>query len=300
VFCTSSGDVFTCGEGAGGCLGHGGHNSEAVPRLVQALVGRKAVAVAAGSWHTAVIVDEGELFTFGECGNLDGLTDLTEPEILFPTRVEALCGKKVVAVAAGFEHIVVHTDIGEVYSWGSGSFGCLGHGSYDSEISPRLIAGLKGIQVVGMAAGSRHTAVLTDKGEIFTFGEGKGGCLGHGNEETELLPRLVEGLTASKIVAVATGHGHTVVCSESGEVFTAGGWENHSCLGHASNQNELLFRRVDALSGKKVVEVAAGYAHTVVCTDAFEVLTFGDGASGRLGHGGENDEALPTMITTIY
>ena len=42
------------------------------------------------------------------------------------------------------------------------------------------------------------------------------------------------------------------------------------------------------------------YAHTVVCTDAFEVLTFGDGASGRLGHGGENDEALPTMITTIY
>ena len=43
-----------------------------------------------------------------------------------------------------------------------------------------------------MSAGGNHTAVWTKEGGLFTFGWGDNGQLGHGGEETELVPRLVD------------------------------------------------------------------------------------------------------------
>jgi len=62
---------------------------------------------------------------------------------------------------------------------------------------PRLIEFVAG-KVVGAAAGAAHTAVWTDTGELFTFGAGQIGKLGHGGEEDELAPRLVEALVGKK------------------------------------------------------------------------------------------------------
>ena len=56
------------------------------------------------------------------------------------------------------------------------------------------------------------------------------------------------------------------------------------------------FCRVEALVGKNIVAAAAGSAHTVVSTDAGEVLTFGDGRGGGLGHGAEDEELLPCAV----
>jgi len=53
-------DVFTFGLGH-----HGGEQREFVPRLVEALVGKKVVGAAASADHTAVWTDAGEVFTFG-------------------------------------------------------------------------------------------------------------------------------------------------------------------------------------------------------------------------------------------
>ena len=46
--------------------------------------------------------------------------------------------------------------------------------------------------------------------------------------------------------------------------------------------------------------VAAGCVHTVVCTDVGEVLTFGGGMRGGLGHAGEADELLPHVLDFRY
>jgi len=62
---TEEGEFFTFMEGIFGHLGHGGHQREYVPRLVEALAGKKVVGAAAGGHHTAVWTEAGELFTFG-------------------------------------------------------------------------------------------------------------------------------------------------------------------------------------------------------------------------------------------
>ena len=68
----------------------------------------------------------------------------------------------------------------------------LGHGGTQNELVPRLVEALVGKKVIGVSAGQAHTAVWANAGEIFTFGSGDYGQLGHGGEEGEMLPRLVE------------------------------------------------------------------------------------------------------------
>jgi len=49
-----AGELNTFGIGNSGMLGHGGYQNESVPRLVQALVGKKVVGAAASEGHTSV------------------------------------------------------------------------------------------------------------------------------------------------------------------------------------------------------------------------------------------------------
>ena len=44
----------------------------------------------------------------------------------------------------------------QVYTWGGGSRGQLGHGGLGSEESPRLVMALDGMKIVKIAAGGWH------------------------------------------------------------------------------------------------------------------------------------------------
>jgi len=100
----------------------------------------------------------------------------------------------VAGAAARREHTAVWTEEGELFTFGHGGYGMLGHGGEEVELVPRLVEALVGKKVVGSAASARHAAVWTEAGQIFTFGNGDDGRLGHGGEEDELVPRLVEAL----------------------------------------------------------------------------------------------------------
>lgn len=56
---------------------------------------------------------------------------------------------------------------------------------------PRVIESLRGVEVVDIAAGGAHSACITASGELFTWGKGRYGRLGHGDSEDHLKPKLV-------------------------------------------------------------------------------------------------------------
>jgi len=97
----------------------------------------------------------------------------------------------VIGTSAGGLHTAVWTEAGELFTFGYGSHGRLGHGGTQSELVPRLVEALVGKKVIGVSSGL-HTAVWTEAGELFTFGDGKLGALGHAGQQNELRPRLVE------------------------------------------------------------------------------------------------------------
>ena len=58
-----------------------------------------------------------------------------------------------------------------------------------------------------------------DTGELFTWGGGMYGKLGHGNEAGHALPTLVEALRFKKVIQVACGSRHTVALLGSSVMF---------------------------------------------------------------------------------
>ena len=62
----------------------------------------------------------------------------------------------------------------------------------------------------GVSAGALHTAVLTERGEVLTFGWGAAGALGHGGFGYELEPRAVEALRSIRATSISAGARHTV------------------------------------------------------------------------------------------
>jgi len=123
---------------------------------------------------------------------MPAIGDGGEDTELIPRIIQAFTGKKVIGAAAGIKHTAVWTNAGELFTFGNGIYGQLGHGGQQEELVPKLVSALTENQVIGAAAGGIHTAVWTEAGELFTFGHGYKGMLGHGGEEHELVPRLVE------------------------------------------------------------------------------------------------------------
>jgi len=76
------------------------------------------------------------------------------------------------------------------------------HGDIDSE------------QVVQVACGFQHTVALTSKGDVFTWGQGKCGALGHGDFTEKKIPERVQGL--GKITKISCGSEYTMALNEEG------------------------------------------------------------------------------------
>lgn len=84
---------------------------------------------------------------------------------------------RVTDVVCGKEHCLLLTEHGQVFSWGGGSRGQLGHGTLSSEPRPRLVSALDGLRVTKIAAGGWHSAVISQFDDLYMFGWNESGQL---------------------------------------------------------------------------------------------------------------------------
>ncbi|XP_063160580.1 E3 ubiquitin-protein ligase MYCBP2 isoform X6 [Candoia aspera] len=94
-----------------------------------------------------------------------------------PGAVHFDCELRAIQVSCGFHHSVVLMENGDVYTFGYGQHGQLGHGDVNSRGCPTLVQALPGPSTQ-VTAGSNHTAVLLMDGQVFTFGSFSKGQLG--------------------------------------------------------------------------------------------------------------------------
>ncbi|KAM6446158.1 E3 ubiquitin-protein ligase MYCBP2 isoform 3-T4 [Liasis olivaceus] len=94
-----------------------------------------------------------------------------------PGTVHFDCDLRAVQISCGFHHSVVLMENGDVYTFGYGQHGQLGHGDVNSRGCPTLVQALPGPSTQ-VTAGSNHTAVLLMDGQVFTFGSFSKGQLG--------------------------------------------------------------------------------------------------------------------------
>ena len=85
------------------------------------------------------------------------------------------------------EYLTTATAVGEVYTWGNGANYQLGSGAVGLQLTPARLEALHGLSVRAVVAAKFHTAAITEDGQLFTWGFGRGGRLGQ-SHHTAFLP----------------------------------------------------------------------------------------------------------------
>ena len=100
-----------------------------------------------------------------------------------------------------------------------------------------------------MSAGDCHSLALTADGAVWSWGNGAYGKLGHGDQQTQLLPKKVEVLAGQRVVAVSAGLNHSLAITADGAVFTWGKGEDacrRACLGHGEDLSiQLMPKKIE-------------------------------------------------------
>ncbi|KZC14969.1 PREDICTED: ultraviolet-B receptor UVR8 [Dufourea novaeangliae] len=111
-----------------------------------------------------------------------------------PTLVEMPKRIKFVDIACGFDHTILLAENGDVYSMGMGTRGQLGHNDLEDCDSPKLVEALAGLKVVQISAMGWHSAVVTDQGDLYTWGWNTYGELGLSGMDSKVVavPSLVD------------------------------------------------------------------------------------------------------------
>ncbi|CAL0307461.1 unnamed protein product [Lupinus luteus] len=312
------GDVFIWGEGTGdGVLGGGTHRvgsclgvkmDSLFPKALEAAVVLDVQNIACGGQHAALVTKQGEIFSWGEESG-GRLGHGVETDILHPKLIESLSNTNIELVACGEYHTCAVTFSGDLYTWGDGTYnyGLLGHGNQVSHWVPKRVNGpLEGIHVSSISCGPWHTAVVTSAGQLFTFGDGTFGVLGHGDRKNVSLPREVESLKGLRTVRAACGFWHTAAVVEvmvgnssstncsSGKLFTWGDGDKGQ-LGHGDKEAKVVPTRVAFLHEPSFCQVACGHSLTVALTTSGHVYTMGSPVYGQLGNP-QADGKLQTRV----
>lgn len=208
--------------------------------------------------------------------------------------------------ATGQAHSLVLTADGEVYTFGTSAFGAMGQGPDVRQTAPLLLRVTKSIRIRQVAAGSRYSLLVTDEGQVYTFGENRRGQLGlGGGQKIVYEPERVQGALADDPVRiVATGDEHVIVSTESGTVYSWGA-NAHGQLGNGRIADSPVPTKVQKLPTNGLVSMACGAQHTLVVTDnGQKVWAFGSNTEGQLGQGPrsmseEKIRVFPALIQTL-
>lgn len=208
---TESGKLFMWGDNTEGQIGLGKESNVTTPQEVT--VGRPVSWVSCGYYHSAFVTVDGGLYTFGESdsGKLGLVTNQLAGHRV-PQLVRGIT-EPVTKVACGGGHTLALTEE-DVYTFGLGQFGQLGHGTFIFEARlPRALEHFRKGRVKHIMCGENHTAVITDSGLLYTFGDGRHGKLGLGEENftNQFKPTLCSRFLKYNVKGVTCGGCHMLV-----------------------------------------------------------------------------------------
>jgi alpha-tubulin suppressor-like RCC1 family protein len=209
VALAADGRTYSWGCGEHGQLGHGDDNDKLKPSLLTALQNTNVTSVKCGSIHSCFVSEPGELYICGFGEHFYA----AENQNFFNTPVRIPFKERVVQVACGQSHNLALSDQGDVWAWGTGLYGQIGHGVEGSLHAPRLV--LAGKHIAQVACGRYHSIALTTFGVLYSWGCGENGQLGQHTDENVLFPKVIEPNIGTVVGQISCGEHHTAVLTST-------------------------------------------------------------------------------------
>jgi alpha-tubulin suppressor-like RCC1 family protein len=213
------------------------------------------------------------------------------------------------AVSMGRAHVMALASTGQLFTWGMGLDGRLGHGDTVHRDGPSPVAALEdaGVALMSIAAGTAHSIAADAEGILWVWGCGLEGALGLGeNDENVMTPTRVETTLAPterpdgagrQVRMLAAGNQNSAAVTVDGRIFTWG-LGAHYTLGLGNMETVFRPTEVQSLRYAKIKKAALGPRHAAAVGEDGVLYTWGSGAHGRLGHGDENaTHRLPSPVS---
>jgi alpha-tubulin suppressor-like RCC1 family protein len=323
VKCFGAGLYGQLGNDTGLDSGYSTSSSVATTAAIELGLRRTARAIAVGSAHSCALLDNFTVkcwgrSTYGQLGYGDTVSRGDGAgEMAALVAIDFGTGRTATAIAVGALHSCALLDNLTVKCWGRNQYGQLGYGDTDSrgddagEMGDALLAidfGT-GRTARAIAAGKYFTCALLDNFAVTCWGANTGGQLGLGDTTERTSPTALaaidfgSGLTAR---ALSAGDDHVCAILGDGALVCWGGAGNGrlgsggtSNIGDGTNEMGTKLAAVSLGSSSTAIAVSAGQAHTCVVFTSTEVKCFGNGGSGRLGVGNQNNFGdLPDQMGT--
>ena len=262
----------------------------------------KIKEIAIAEFHSLALNEKGEIFGWG--GNLFNKLGQTNGLCGLPSKI--YIKRKIVSIACGDYHSCALSENGVLYTWGGGgesyNKGQCGHGNKKDVDNPKKLEFFtkKGIHILRVACGGYHTIVMDEKNDLYGFGKGIFGQCGYGQPEDADFPRKIifNDKNLNKIIDIKCGGEHTLFLSDIGRVYVCGhGYFGQ--LGLGNNKNVKTPILVHSLTNKNIIEIAAGWSHSLVLTDDGYVYSAGCGKFGELGLGENKNRYNYTWVRKV-
>ncbi|KAL4161415.1 hypothetical protein PRNP1_001969 [Phytophthora ramorum] len=268
------------------------------PFLIKAL--DNVVDVRCGSAFNLARTNDGRVYSWGlgEMGQLGRKVDAEMKDSKGDYKVEmvfrehlapkpVMLGKDplpvVKAIGCGSFHSLFATSSnGYLYSCGLNNYGQLGIGSTENCTELQLVEDLSSKNVAYVDGGSHHSVVLTNDGDVYSFGRADSGQLGTletcNTGEFKDRPQKVTTPTpkdggSSVVRMIATGSNHVLSLTESGALFSWG-YGDMLALGHGAEHDENKPRQLDWTKAEfgeaDILQIEAGGQHSAVLARAAE------------------------------
>lgn len=325
--------VATWGVGKRGQLGLGKRNDEKFPKMLLGGIGYgiRIVQVSAGGGlvrvaHTLLLTSTGRVLSFGtgQYGALGhGFSGGKQlPDILRPQYIEALSGIRIICVSAGEIHSAAVSVDGDVYTWGDGFCGQLGHGDKKPQVLPVQVesGGLDDECISHVSCGARHTLAVTESGEVYSWGLGHFGVLGRSftpydhdstaalagiggeGDEIELAAAIDRALAAP--APPNNDHDQDQARTDNHDI-QANPYNFDTLMAHldmvanlslTDSSDQCIPKLIDSLHGIKIIGASAGHRHTLLLDERGSLYSCGAGITGCLGHGDNLSSSFPMKI----
>ena len=200
---------------------------------------------------------------------------------------------QVKSVSAG-AHTCAVVDNGEVYCWGSNTYGQLGDDSTQNSETPVKVQNLPSATVV--SAGQNHTCAIVDEGRVFCWGYTESGKTGDGGTGccAWTQPHQVSGISDAQIIS--TGSSHTCAVANGGKGYCWGS-NSYGRLGSGSGTSTAVPQLVSGLT--EVTDISAGDQHSCAVAQGGKAYCWGWGDRGALGNGTVGMQFTPVAVSGL-